>query len=92
MLATATATPARRKRAVTVAPPAPVDPFLDVAEPPDDLPEVEAAVAQIVHHEKPRDYRCTCGRLLCRARLTPGAYVEVRCRKCGKASRWEGGV
>lgn len=33
---------------------------------------------------KPRDYRCaSCGRLLFRAVLNPGCYVECRCPKCG---------
>lgn len=31
---------------------------------------------------RPRDYRCrNCGRLLFRAYLPPGAYVEIRCTK-----------
>jgi hypothetical protein len=33
-----------------------------------------------------RDYRCTCGRLLLRAHLTPGTKIEIRCwhRDCHK--------
>ena len=28
------------------------------------------------------DYRCSCGRLLIRARLQPGTEVEVFCDRC----------
>lgn len=41
------------------------------------------------HPPRPRDYRCRhCGRLLFRAYLPPGAYVEIRCTKtqCGRVT------
>ena len=33
---------------------------------------------------RPMDWRCVkCGRMLARARLITGSYVQVRCPKCG---------
>jgi hypothetical protein len=37
------------------------------------------AVTPMVDMPYPRDYRCSCGRLLFRAILPPGSHVEVRC-------------
>ncbi len=41
----------------------------------------------VIHYRgsrKPRDYRHDCGRLIMRAVLMPGCYIEHRCGKCGR--------
>ena len=56
----------------------------------------EINLVQIRANRKPHDYRCrkqtvlksgevrSCGRFLLRACLAHGAYIEVRCPKCGR--------
>lgn len=38
---------------------------------------------------RPIDYRHSCGRLLFRGILPPGALVEIRCPRCGKMAVYE---
>jgi len=43
----------------------------------------DVLVIQLRANRKPHDYRCGgCGRLLFRAVLLPGCYIEIRCRHC----------
>ena len=55
----------------------------------------QVTLIQIRANRKPHDYRCRnniqikgsvrgCGRFLLRAALVPGAYIEIRCPKCGR--------
>ena len=34
------------------------------------------------------DYRCTCNRLIFRARLNAPVWIEARCPKCGRMCVW----
>lgn len=48
---------------------------------------IEPSVLHYRGHRKPRDYRCRndgCSRLLMRAVLMPGCYIETRCPKCSR--------
>lgn len=44
------------------------------------------APAQVKRREPIRleQYRCSCGRLLFRAKLAPGSTVEAWCKKCDR--------
>lgn len=50
--------------------------------------KVDVQSVQIVHlrgNRKPRDYRCPhCGRLIMRAVLVQGCYIEHRCARCAR--------
>lgn len=46
-------------------------------------------LVQVRANRKPHDYRCradSCGRLLFRAVIQPGCYIEIRCPKCSRMS------
>lgn len=50
------------------------------------------APPRVIHirEGKPKDYRCWhCGRLVMRAILTAGCYIEHRCARCGKICVFE---
>jgi len=41
--------------------------------------------------DKPHDYLCTCGKLLCKGTIFDGD-IHIKCKRCGKIQTIEDGI